>query len=125
MRVKAEDDPALATLGTTLGVFWLLLTLAVPVCYALWLTLPLLLGAADASEVMAAAAALGAELLESLVSLVTLEWRWPELIDIGKLLEVLQAPFEHIQSLLSDLTWFLELSCALLALCQLRLTCMH
>ena len=74
---------------------------------------------------MGAAAALGAELLESIVSLITLEWRWPELIDIDKLLEILEAPFEHILSLLSDLTWFLELSCALFAFCQLRLTCMH
>ena len=49
-----KDDPSLATLGLSLGVFWLLLALAMPVCYGVWLTLPLLLGGANVSEVAAA-----------------------------------------------------------------------
>ena len=57
-----KDDPALATLGLSLGVFWLLLALAVPVCYGMWLTLPLLLGVASVSEVAARPRSLWARL---------------------------------------------------------------
>ena len=110
-----RDDPALATLGLSLGVFWLLLALAVPVCYGMWLTLPLLLGGASVSEVAEAALALSSALLDSLSALLALEWRWAALLDVDALLAFVQQPVASLKAAIGyvlDLAWYLDISYA-------------
>ena len=111
--VSNRDDPALATLGLSLGVFWLLLAVAVPVCYGTWLTLPLLLGGAKAAEIGEAAIALGSSLLNSLSALIALDWRWPELLDVEAILAFVQQPIaslEEVMGYILDLAWYLNMS---------------
>lgn len=89
---KEPDDPSLAALNLSLGVFWLLLSLALPVCFGTWLAIPLMLGSASLEAVASTMVSLGLAALDSLVSLLTLHWRWTDLLALDAMLAFLQAP---------------------------------
>ena len=89
---KEPDDPSLAALALSLGVFWLLLSLALPVCFGTWLAIPLMLGSASPEAVASTMVSLGLAALDSLVSLLTLHWHWTDMLALDAMLALLQAP---------------------------------